>query len=194
MSIKKENEITVKVTCLKEELVDFLQQTGFKEGVKFSLDDYYFIPSNLKIENMSTRDIISKAIILRYNVEGDKVLQRITFKKKDIAKNGDIVNQTAINCDVYNIEEAKNIFKAINYNEIMNIKEDDIVYWKDNFKLAVKFIDNSDILIEIETDENSEWDTIEKIKNKICELNLPIAKDDFFIKKAENELNKILRR
>ncbi|MCR5186726.1 MAG: hypothetical protein K6D97_06400 [Clostridia bacterium] len=85
---------------------------------------------------------ITVKIILRYNVEGDKVLQRITFKKKDIAKNGDIVNQTAINCDVYNIEEAK----------------------------------------------------IEKIKNKICELNLPIANDDFFIKKAENELNKILRR
>ena len=76
----------------------------------------------------------------------------------------------------------------------MNIKEDDIVYWKDDFKLAIKFIENSDILIEIETDEDTKWNTIDKIKDKIFELNLPVSNDDFFIKKAENELNRILGR
>ena len=194
MSVKLENEITVKVICSKNELIDFLQNNGFKEGVRFSLDDYYFIPSNLDITNTSTRDILSKAIIIRYNSEGDKILQRITYKKKNIANNGEIIDQTAINCDIYNIDEAKNIFNAIGYQEIMNIKEDDIVYWKDDLKLAIKFIENSDILIEIETDENTKWNTIDKIKDKIFELNLPVSNDDFFIKKAENELNRILGR
>ena len=76
----------------------------------------------------------------------------------------------------------------------MNIKENDIIYYKNKFELAIKFIENSDILIEIETESNTEWDTIEKIKTIISEMKLPIEKGEYFIKKAENELNKILNR
>lgn len=76
----------------------------------------------------------------------------------------------------------------------MNIKENDIIYYKNKFELAIKFIENSDILIEIETEPNTEWDSIEKIKTIISEIDIPIEKDRYFIKKAENELNKILKR
>ena len=67
-------------------------------------------------------------------------------------------------------------------------------YYKNKFELAIKFIENSDILIEIETESNTEWDTIEKIKTIISEMKLPIEKGEYFIKKAENEINKILNR
>ena len=76
----------------------------------------------------------------------------------------------------------------------MNIKENDIIYYKNKSELAIKFIENSDILIEIETEPNTEWDSIEKIKTIISEIDIPIEKDRYFIKKAENELNKILKR
>lgn len=76
----------------------------------------------------------------------------------------------------------------------MNIKEEDIIYYKNKFELAIKFIKDSDILIEIETEPNTEWSTIENIKTIISEMNMPIEKDNYFIKKAENELNKILKR
>lgn len=76
----------------------------------------------------------------------------------------------------------------------MNIKENDIIYHKNGLELALKFIENSDILIEIETEPNTEWDTIEKIKEILLQIDLPIEKDEYFIKKAENELNKILKR
>ena len=194
MSVKEENEITVKVICSKDELLKCLTNKGFKSGRTFSLDDYYFIPNSLNIESMSTREIIAKAVIIRYIVNDGKVSQKVTFKIKDIADNGDIISQRAINCNVYNIDEAKKLFEALGYYEIMNIKENDIVYSKDGFELAIKFIENSNILIEIETEPNTEWDTIEKIKNIISQLNIPIEKDKYFIKKAEDELNKILKR
>ena len=143
---------------------------------------------------MTTRDILSKAIILRYIVDDGKIIQKITFKIKNIADNGDIISQKAINCDVLDIEDAKKIFKSLGYYEIMNIKENDIIYYKNKFELAIKFIENSDILIEIETEPNTEWDSIEKIKTIISEIDIPIEKDRYFIKKAENELNKILKR
>ena len=194
MAIKDENEVTIKVTCSQDELLNCLIKNGFKEGRKFSLDDYYFIPKKLDIKNMSTREILSKSIIIRYIVDNGDIVQKITFKIKDIADNGDIISQKAINCDVLSIEDAKKLFKALGYYEIMNIKENDVIYYKNKFELALKYIENSDILIEIETESNTEWDTIEKIKNIISKINIPIEKDNYFIKKAENELNKILGR
>ena len=194
MAEKVENEITVKVVCSENELLDYLIKQGFKAGRTFSLDDYYYIPSKLDIQNMTTREIISKAVILRYIVDDGKIIQKITFKVKNIADNGDIISQKAINCDVLNIEDAKKLFESLDYYEIMNIKENDIIYFKNKFELAIKFIDNSDILIEIETESNTEWDTIERIKTIISEMKLPIEKGEYFIKKAENELNKILKR
>ena len=194
MAEKEENEITVKVLCSENELLDCLIKQGFKEGRTFSLDDYYYIPSELDIQNMTTREILSKAIILRYIVDDGKIIQKITFKVKNIADNGDIISQKAINCDILNIENAKKLFESLDYYEIMNIKENDIIYYKNKFELAIKFIENSDILIEIETESNTEWDTIEKIKTIISEMKLPIEKGEYFIKKAENELNKILNR
>ncbi len=76
----------------------------------------------------------------------------------------------------------------------MNIKENDIIYYKNNFELALKFIENGDFLVEIETEEDTEWNTIDKIIKILEKLELPIEKNNYFIKKAENTLNKLLKR
>ena len=52
MAIKDENEVTVKVICSKDELTNYLNNHEFKSGREFSLDDYYYVPSSLNIENM----------------------------------------------------------------------------------------------------------------------------------------------
>ena len=160
----------------------------------FSLDDYFYIFKNLDIENMTTREIVSKAVILRYIVSDNKISQKITYKIKEIDDNGDIINQKAINCEVLDINEAKKLFETLGYYQIMNIKENDEVYSKNGFELAIKYIEKGDILIEVETEENTDWDSIEKIKNMISKINIPIKKDEYFVKKAEVELSKILHR
>ena len=194
MSSKENNEVTIKVISTKEKLKKILIDKGFKKGREFSLDDYYFIPKDINIEKLSTREIILKAIIIRYIVSENEIIQKITFKRKNIDEKGNILTQNAINCDITDINDAKRLFEAIGYSEIMNIKENDIIYYKNNFELALKLVKNGDLLIEIETEENTEWDTIDKIKKIIDELDLPIEKNNYFIKKAENELNKILKR
>ncbi len=194
MSEKKSNEVTIKIVDTKENLIKLLEEKGFKKGNTFSLDDYYFIPNNIDLDKLSTREILSKAVIIRYITEGADVFQEITFKTKNIDENGNILSQDSINCYVKDIEEAKKLFKAIGYTEIMNIKENDIIYYKDKFELALKFVKNGDLLIEVETEENTKWDTIDNIIKIIEELNLPIEKNNYFIKKAEIELNKVLKR
>ena len=192
--MQKSNEITIKVIDTKENLIKILIEKGFNEGRKFSLDDYYFIPNNIDIKKLSAREILSKAIIIRYIIDEDKIIQKITFKRKNIDEKGNILTQESINCNIENIEDAKKLFRAIGYSEIMNIKEKDIIYYKNNLELALKFVDNGDILIEIETKENTEYDTIDKIIKIVKKLNLPIEKNNYFIKKAEDALNKILKK
>lgn len=194
MSNKESNEVTVKIISTKEELINLLTSKGFKKGREFSLDDYYFIPNNLDIDKLSTREILAKAVIIRYIIDDGDIIQKITFKRKNIDEAGNILSQDSVNCDVLNIEDAKKLFLAIGYSQIMNIKENDIIYYRDGFELALKFINNGDFLIEIETEENTEWDTISKIKEIIDKIGLPIQKNNYFVKKAENELNKILKR
>ena len=49
MSIKEENEITIKVICSNDELIKLLTSKGLNESEKFTLDDYYLIPKDLDI-------------------------------------------------------------------------------------------------------------------------------------------------
>ena len=56
--------------------------------------------------------------------------------------------------------------------------------------LPIKDIQNGDKLIEIE--ENEQLDTIDKIKEELGKLNIPIYTNDYFVKKAEIELKKLL--
>ena len=192
MSVKEENEITVKVTCSNDELIKHLTNKGFNEGRKFTLDDYYLIPKDLHIENLTTREILAKAIIIRYIVDDGKIIQKITFKKKNINKKGEILSQKATNCYILDFRAGINLFNELGYYEIMNIKESDVIYYKDKIELALKFIENSNTLIEIETNDN--FDTIDKLKKLVNEIEIPIEKDTYFVKKAEDELNKILKR
>ena len=192
MSVKEENEITIKITCSNEQLIKHLTDKGFCEGRKFTLDDYYLIPKDLKLDDLTTRDILSKAVIIRYIVDDGKIIQKITFKNKYINGNGEILSQKAINCDVLDYKAGINLFNELGYYQIMNIKESDIIYYKDKLELAIKFIENSNTLIEIETDDN--FKTIVELKQLVTELEIPIEKGNYFVKKAEDELNKILKR
>ena len=192
MGTKESNEITVKIKCEIEEFYKIVESKGFKIDHKFSMDDTFFIPETLNVEKMTTRDILSKAVLVREIIgkTSGKVSKKITVKIKNFDEYGNILSQKNVNCDIVEIADAKRLLNAMGYKEIMNIKEDDIVYKKDGFELAIKNVINGDNLIEVETD--NKYDTIEKLIEKINEINIPIYTDTYFIKKAEVELEKIL--
>lgn len=190
MPIKQENEITIRILCSKEELIKHLEEKGLKKGRIFRLDDHYLIPKTLKIEELTVREILSKAVIIR-NIDNDgKKVNKITFKKKNINEKGEIVSQTATSCEVIDYTEGIKLFEELGYYEIMNIIEDDIIYYNDNIELAIKDVYNGELLIEIETNKNIT--TIEELKKIIEKLEIPFEKDNYFVKKAEDRLRGIL--
>ena len=196
MGLKECNEITLKIKCELDEFYKILEEKGFEIMDKFSMNDTYFVPKELELSQINTRKILSKAVLVR-DVTGKMSNRRtklIKFKIKNFDEHGNILNQEAVNCNILEIDDAKKLLRAIGYKEIMNIKENDIVYEKDGFQLAVKDIQNGDNLIEIETEEKKELCTIEKLIQKVNEIGLPVYTDNYFVKKAETELNKILSR
>ena len=187
MGTKNNNEITVKVNTSINEMEEILKSKGFKLSDKFTCEDYYFIPKNIDIKK-TVREILQKAIIVR-QVKNDKVL---VFKKKEIDENGNILKQEKFECNILDIKETKEFLEAIGYKNIMNILEEDICYSKNGLELLLKDIKNSNILMEIETQDIDGFRTIEDLKEKLLKLNLPIDISNFFVKKAEVELEKVI--
>lgn len=196
MGLKENNEITVKIKCNLDELYNILEKKDFKIVDKFSMDDAYFVPNEIDLDKINSRQILMQAILVR-DITGkisNRRTKKMTFKIKKFDEYGNILSQSAVNCDILNTDDAKKLLNAIGYQEIMNIKENDIVYEKDGLQLAIKDIENGDNLIEIETTESADLNTIEKLIKKINEIEIPIYTDNYFVKKAEIELDKILRR
>ena len=194
------NEITVRISCSIQEMWNILESKGFSIVDKYSLEDIYYIQNDIDIKKQSIREILKKYILIRNitqyipdNFIDSYNLIKMTFKSKNIASNGRIITQHKKDCQIQNIEQGKEFLEALGYKKLMIIKEKAVVYRKGELKLAIKDIENSDNLIEIETIEgNPELDTTDKLKEKINELQIPINTNDYFVKKAEIELKKII--
>ncbi len=196
MAVENCNEITVRV---KGDLKDFyknIEEKGFEVTDRFKMDDTFFVPTDLNLEEMSAREILGNAVIVRIVERQNKSLvKNIVFKKKVFDKDGNITFQSKVECGVLEVEDAKRLLNAIGYKELMKIKESDIAFEKNGFTFAVKDIENGEKLIESEPESDDEtMDTLDKIKDMFDKYEIPIYKDNYFVKKAEIELNKILNR
>ena len=94
MSLKESNEITVKIKGNLAEFYKIVEEKGFRIIDQFSMDDTYFVPISLDIKNLTTREILSKAILVRniYDKTSEEVKKKITFKIKDFDKEGNILS------------------------------------------------------------------------------------------------------
>lgn len=191
MAISTNNEITVRATCTYEELDKQLKDKGFEAINQYRTTDIFMIPKDIDIYKEKTREILSKAILLRdaNGITTNRNSKKITYKIKNIDEEGNIISQSSIKCKIENIEDAKEIFLAIGYKELMKISELHTTYQKNKLNFIVKEIESNNILIEIETNEI--YKDIEELKNIVISLKLPIDLSNFFVKKAEEELDKI---
>lgn len=198
MGVKKSNELTLRIKGDIESFIKNLENNGFEKGETFTLDDYYYIPSNLNINDLSTREIIAKAIIVRNVTDISPVYEekhKMTFKKKVFGPSGEILSQEAAYMSIKDDKEAFKFLEALDYKLLVHIFEDDVVYKKDRFEFAIKNIKNGDKLIEVETEEGNETcDTIEKIEESLKKYNVQVDFSDLYVKKVEIETNKVLGR
>lgn len=194
MSYKEGNEITIRVQCSEKDLIKRIQEEDFVFKSEYYSKDIFMIPKDIDIMKTNTREILSKAILLRefQGISSNKHKMKITFKHKDINEKGEILSQNSINCEVTNIHDAQKLFENIGYKELMSIKEKHFAYCKNGFEIIVKILFDDNILIEAEL--NKEYKTIDELKDAINKTKIPFDKSNYFVKKAEEELDKIKNR
>jgi len=196
MGIKNSNEITLKIKGSVEDFESFLKERGFKITETFYLDDIFMVNKDLDLSKLSSREILSKALLIR-EVGTEKAVRDkcITYKKKELDENGNILSQSSINLKIDSIDTAEKLLTAIDYKRLMHARENDKVYSREgSVGILVKDIVGEDPLIEIETTDDEEFDSVEKLVNWIKKEGLPVYLDNFFVKKAEIILDKLLNR
>ena len=195
--MKKSNEITLKINGGIEKFKKTLMEKGYEEIEHFILYDTFMIPESLEIEELSTREIISKAIIIRKveDITKSEIRRDVSYKVKKFNDKGEILEQKSTRLKIFDCQEAEIFMNNIGFKKLMDIVEEDYGYKNEDFIITTKDIKNGDKMIETETQiDNKKFDTIDKLKKKLEEEGLPLDFNDCFVKKAEVELNKILKR
>lgn len=194
------NEITVSINCSLKKIYNLLENKGFSIVDRYNMEDIYYIQKDIDIKKQSIEETLKNYVLIRKvtqfipdNFVDSYNVNKLIFKSKEIASDGSIIRQDKKDCIIKYIYEGIEFIEALGYKELMNIKEKAIVYGKDDLQLVIKDVENSENLIEIETKENNKkLDTIDKLKNIVRELQIPIKANNYFVKKAEIELKKLI--
>ena len=169
------NEITVKLKCSINEIKNILKNKDFEIVDKYEMEDTYYISKDININKLSPKEILKSYILIR-NIKQYEPKQfikyynviKLTYKCKNIAQNGEIISQNKKECEIKNLQDGNDFLIAIGYRKLMKIREDDIVYGKEDLKIAIKTLEDGNILLEVETIENNNsLNTVDKLKKKI---------------------------
>lgn len=188
--MKYENEITVETVCSIQELNNLLEKLEFKVMEEYDVFDIYMLDKNYN-NTENKLELLKHCILIRDIVGKDEETKKITYKYKEYNEKEEIVKQGKSDCEILDIEEAKNLFEALNYEELIRINDHIIVYSNKIDELAVQVVNNKHIYIEIEEKcnyINKKYNSLDEMKNVVSKYKIPIKEENYFVKKAEIEL------
>lgn len=192
--MKMETEITVLVNSSYKTLRNELEKYNFKIVDEYELNDIYMINKNIDLNKLSNLEILKKCILVRDIVDIKKVL---LYKYKKYSDNGDILEQGKVECPIIDVDKAVNFMESIDYKVLFKIYDKCIVFTNGSTELVVQLVNDEYIFIEMEAECSNidkVYKDIDELKEDINRYNLPIDKSNYFVKKAEIELEKVLKK
>ncbi len=146
-----------------------------------------------ELNKNNIQNVLKKSVLLRRLKLENKEIKKITYKNKEVDKNGNIIAEQKINLDCSDLEKAKDLFEHLEFEELIRVKYKVMVYAKDEVEYAFQDVENLGTLIEYENIEDfngKSLDEINEAKNNMFNeikntgINLTEERD---VKKA-NEL------
>ena len=194
----KQIEITTRVNNTLEEIDNILTNQGFKIIRTSRIEDKYLKNKDIKVNKFNILDVLKKCVLIRYLcVNKSDVFKKITYKNK-VYQNDVVISEEKININIDNINEARKLFEAINFELLTEVNYDAIVYSDGKIELCFQNVENLGILLEYENVNDFEGKSNEEILNeknnmlnelRMLKLNIT---DEFDVKKAyELVINKI---
>ena len=188
----KEIEITVKVFDSVEKTKDILARQGLKIVDTYSTKDIY-LSQDINL-SQSIESVLNKSVILRQIVTPSKVIKKIVHKNK--VYDGDtLLYEDKINLKCEDLENAKLLFEALDFKELVIVQYDSFVYQKEGLELSFQNVKDLGLLLEIESDkknpesEEDEMQEKRRLYNLAKSLSLNIG-DELNIKKAKALIKK----
>ena len=189
----KQIEITVRLIENKQNAIKKLEMQGFKKIRESEVDDLYMTTKLKELNKNNIQNVLKKSVLLRRLKLENKEIKKITYKNKEVDKNGNIIAEQKINLDCSDLEKTKDLFEHLEFEELIRVKYKVIVYAKDEVEYAFQDVENLGTLIEYENIEDfngKSLDEINEAKNNMFNeikntgINLTEERD---VKKA-NEL------
>ena len=184
-----ENEITVEVDTSLENLISILEAKGFKLKEENDLNDIYLINKNDK--NGDYLAMLNKCVLVRVIIEEDKEIKYLTYKYKEYNENKEITKQGKVNVKIDDIDNSILLFKNLGFEELIRLNDHMLVYATDKDEFVVQNVNGKHIYIEIEDEcryADRFYNSIDEMKDVIKNNNIPIKNNDYYVKKAEIEL------
>ena len=184
-----ENEITVEVDTTLENLISILENRGFKLKETYDLNDIYLI--NKLDKKCDYLSMLNNCVLIRHIIEENKETKMLTYKYKEYNENKEITKQGKVKVKIDDIDNSKLLFEKLNFEELIKINDHMLVYATDKDELVVQNVNGKHVYIEIEDKCNYAdrfYNSIDEMKKVITDNNIPIKNNDFFVKKAEIEL------
>ncbi len=188
----REIEITVKVFDSVEKTKDILARQGLKIVDTYSTKDIYLSQdTNL---SQSIESVLNKSVILRQIITHSKVIKKIVHKNK-VYDGNTLLYEDKINLKCEDLENAKLLFEALDFKELVIVQYDSFVYQKGGLELSFQNVKDLGLLLEIESDKKnpeSEEDVMQekrRLYNLAKSLSLNIG-DELNIKKAKALIKK----
>lgn len=146
----REIEITVKVFDSVEKTKDILARQGLKIVDTYSTKDIYLSQDTNLLQSIES--VLNKSVILRQIVTPSKVIKKIVHKNK--VYDGDtLLYEDKINLKCEDLENAKLLFEALGFKELVIVQYDSFVYQKEGLELSFQNVKDLGLLLEIESDK-----------------------------------------
>lgn len=185
-----ESEITVEVDVPFDELMKILDGAGFSLMEEFDLNDIYMIDKR-DLNETDALVLLSRCVLIRNMILKDGERKFLTYKYKEYNANREIVKQGNIKCEIADIKSMKSIFEKLHFEELITINDHCLVYSNGKDEFVLQSVNGKHLYIEIEEScryADKFYRSIEEMKNVISEYGIPIKNNDYFVKKAEVEL------
>ena len=159
----KQIEITVRLDENMQSAISKLENQGFKKIRESQIDDVYMTAKLKELNKDNIQTILKKSVLLRSLKLENKEIKKITYKNKEIDKDGDIISEQKINLDCSDLEKAKDLFEHLEFEELIRVRYKVTVYGKCKVEYAFQDVENLGVLIEYENMDDFEGKSLDEI-------------------------------
>ena len=167
----KQIEITTRINNNLNEIDKLLKKQGFKIIRNSVINDKYLAQNINLLNKNNILDFLSKSVILRFlNANGEE-FRNVTYKIKTF-KNNETISEQKINLKVENLDTAEKLFNHLEFELLVNVKYNVVVYSNDKIELAFQDVDGLGLLLEYENETDFDGvsnEIILKTKRKMLE-------------------------